>query len=350
MTSSAKTVVRITSPADILGVLPHRIGFQPTESVVLLCLHGPRRRDGVVMRMDLAPHDADPDVAADMAARAAVSGATGAIVVVYTDSPDDEPMGLPRRGLVAFLIDALKASGATVPEALLVRDGRWWSYLCDDDSCCPATGSALPQEPTPAAAHYAAEAVAEGAVVLPDRVALVRTVCPPRNPDADLARRQARKRAVGKQAALLDGGDATALRDEAIPLLRSLRCRWADGSRELSVDEAAQAVCALSVKAVRDEAVTMLLDADPRPFVELLSALARHADDEDAPGVCTALAWVAYAAGNGAMANIALERALHCDPGYEMAHLIDEALAGMVPPKQVRRITRDVRLELRRGS
>ena len=59
MDATAKTIVKISSPADILGVVPHRVGFHPAESIVVVCLHGPRRRDGLVMRLDLAPPEHD---------------------------------------------------------------------------------------------------------------------------------------------------------------------------------------------------------------------------------------------------------------------------------------------------
>ena len=35
---AATSVVRISAPADILGVLPYRIGFHPSESLVVVCL------------------------------------------------------------------------------------------------------------------------------------------------------------------------------------------------------------------------------------------------------------------------------------------------------------------------
>ena len=39
-------MVRISGPADILGVLPYRIGFHPSESLVVVCLEGPRAATG----------------------------------------------------------------------------------------------------------------------------------------------------------------------------------------------------------------------------------------------------------------------------------------------------------------
>jgi len=59
------------------------------------------------------------------------------------------------------------------------------------------------------------------------------------------------------------------------------------------------------------------------------------------------LAWVAYADGHGALANVAIERALEADPGYEMARLIEDAMGRMISPTEIRALTVDVRNDLR---
>ena len=63
--------------------------------------------------------------------------------------------------------------------------------------------------------------------------------------------------------------------------------------------------------------------------------------------MCTVLAWVAYADGQGALANVAVERALEADPGYEMARLIEDAMSRMISPAAVRALTVEVRDDLR---
>ena len=194
MDARAKTIVRLSSPADILGVVPLRIGFHPTESIVVVCLHGPRRRDGLVMRLDLPPKGHDLAVARDLSSKAAHVKATAAVLVCYTEQAT-KSRGLPRQGLIDALRQRLTAHGIEVIEALLVHNGRWWSYVCNDPSCCPPSGTRLPQMLSPAAAHYAAEVVVDGGAVLTDRAELERSICPPRNPVADEVRRQALERA-----------------------------------------------------------------------------------------------------------------------------------------------------------
>ena len=186
------TVVRLSTPADILGVLPHRLGFHPTESLVVVCLEGPRRRDKLVMRVDLSPRRHDAAEAARLAARVAHVRATAAILVCYTDAPRHRTdKGLARARLVDRLVDELLARDIGVAEALLVRRGRWWSYHCTDPACCPGSGSPLPAELTPAAAGFAAEMVAGGAAVLADRASLARSVEPSTSSVAAARREQA---------------------------------------------------------------------------------------------------------------------------------------------------------------
>ncbi len=349
MDARAKTIVRISSPADVLGVVPLRIGFHPTESIVVVCLHGPRRRDGLVMRLDLPPRGHDLAVARDLSSKAAHVKATAAVLVCYTEQAT-KGRGLPRQNLINALRERLTAHDIEVVEALLVHNGRWWSYVCDDPSCCPSIGTDLPTALTPAAAHYAAEVVADGGAVLTNRAELERSICPPRNPVAEEVRRQALERAGEWVVDTIAAGGADALCAETVRLMETFVRRWAGGSCELTHDEAARVILGLSLKSARDEAATLLLDADSDVLLALLCALARHADLPDAAPVCTVLAWVAYADGHGALANVAVERALEADPGYEMARLIEDAMSRMISPGAVRALTVEVRDDLRAAA
>src|SRR5918994_4953061 len=210
-----RTVVRISGPADILGVLPHRLWFHPTESLVVICLEGPRRRDRLVMRLDLADERHDDAVVADVVRRVQHVGASGAALVCYSDAPEDWPdvpdgaggtvrparPALPRAPLVDGVGEALAAVGVEVIESVLVRRGRWYSYRpCGDESCCPPDGQPLPAEPTPAATLYAAEAVLQGGSVLPSRESLRRSIEPSQHAVAVAVREQA---AAGGRGRLL---------------------------------------------------------------------------------------------------------------------------------------------------
>jgi hypothetical protein len=51
----------------------------------------------------------------------------------------------------------------------------------------------------------------------------------------------------------------------------------------------------------------------------------------DVPAL-TVFAWITYLQGDGALAGIALERALVAEPGYYLAQLLDQALTGALNP------------------
>ena len=88
MSAAARpVVVKFSSPVDIVGAIPSMLGFHPAESLVVMCLRGPRQRTGLTMRVDLVDPEYDERFAAETAARVAADKAGAAIVVCYTDAP-----------------------------------------------------------------------------------------------------------------------------------------------------------------------------------------------------------------------------------------------------------------------
>jgi hypothetical protein len=342
------SVVRVGGPADILGVLPYRIGFHPSESLVVVCLEGPRRRDRLVMRVDLPSPAEQRGVVADIAERVAHVGASSSVVVVYTADADPGRgrTRLARAGLVQALRSALRHREIELHEALLVRSGRWWSYLCHDPACCPPEGTPLPEEPTAATVRYAAEAVGQGERVLADRDELRRSVEPSDHAVATAVRRLAAKETGALVDVVLAEGGQPALRALTLATVARLRSRWARGDRRLEPADAALVLLGLHDKWARDATMTGVLDDDADTLLDLLGALARQADDTDAAPVCTALGWVAYAHGHGALAAVAAERALRCAPDYAMARLLLDGLDRMLGPEHVRAVSAAVRAEL----
>ena len=63
----------------------------------------------------------------------------------------------------------------------------------------------------------------------------------------------------------------------------------------------------------------------------LLTAISQAHERHVAP-LATALAGCAWLDGNGALATVALERALEADPSYSLARLLDRAISHSVPP------------------
>ena len=50
MTETHRPVVKLTTPADLVGIVPWLVGFHPEESLVVIYLRGPRLRTGLTLR------------------------------------------------------------------------------------------------------------------------------------------------------------------------------------------------------------------------------------------------------------------------------------------------------------
>ena len=146
------------------------LGFYPSDSLVAIALRGPRDQLSFTMRLDLPDPGEHERIAAMTAARMDHAEADAVMLFVYTDASERES-GLPERELIDAIQDALPMP---LREALLIDDGRTWSYLCSDEVCCPTEGRPMRPDAPGVIALAAANAL-HGNVVLPDRAALVAT-------------------------------------------------------------------------------------------------------------------------------------------------------------------------------
>lgn len=343
--------VRISTPADTVCAVPHLVGFHPTSSLVVICLHEPRGRIGLTMRYDLPPDAHDDEFASDVLARIEHDSASSVLVIVYPDV-DGRPVvsgDLPRAQLVEEIERRCLLAGLRLKDALCVAAGRFWSYLCSDPACCPADGTTVPDRASGSVGRLAAIDAVRGRAVLADREALERSVAPV----TFLARRtMGQALTVAAARAPLDAVDT-------IDLVGDLVLRYADPrAATMSEEEAARIIVALLDVGTRDavlaEAAACADDDDEDGALSVLDEhlavfleLARRAlPPYDAPTL-TVLAWIAYVRGNGALANVALERARRTNPTYYLAALLREALAGQVSPDDIRAAVRDPFPEMR---
>jgi len=79
------------------------------------------------------------------------------------------------------------------------------------------------------------------------------------------------------------------------------------------------------------------MDPDHRDaHARLWTDVARRAEREYVPAPASLLAFTAWQCGNGALANLALDRALEADPGYSMALLLRDTIDAGTPPSMAR--------------
>jgi hypothetical protein len=170
----------------------------------------PRDRIHVTFRYDV-PDPPDQQAARRIAAHAADvldrTAITRVIVVGYGPGP-----------LVTPLADALRAMTGRyrlrLHDVLRVHDGRYWSYLCAEPSCCPAEGVPYDTADDPVALALAA---AGGSAVLADRAALAASLAPADRQIGEFMRRaadRAERRAadITRRGAQSGGSGASASR------------------------------------------------------------------------------------------------------------------------------------------
>jgi hypothetical protein len=319
MSSPIPDCVRLDDLTDLASAVPHMLGFYPSDSLVAIALCGPRERLSFSMRLDLPdPEDYD-EVAAMTAVRMEHAEADAVMLFVYTDATERDD-DLPRRALIETIEASLPMP---LREALLIDDGRVWSYLCADERCCPAVGREMRPD-SPGALALAAANALHGNVVLPDRDALVATT-----------------RAVGGvaaesmlQAILRVDLDELDERDDLIGELCEV---ISDSSSSLCHDDAAALVVRLHDIQFRDAVISRLAARD-ETLERLVADVARLAQPPyDAP-VAAVLAMSAYLRGDGVVARAAAERALDTDPSYSLAQLVLDSLARQLDPAAVREV------------
>jgi Domain of unknown function (DUF4192) len=332
-TTGLRCRVRVGSADGILAVVPHLLGFHPSDSLVMLGIGGPHARIRLAFRYDL-PDPPDDELATDIAAHAAAVLArqhlTMAIAVGYGSGEAVTPV-------VDVVGPALLAAGINVQDALRVQGGRYWSYLCRDPDCCPPDGVPFDSAGHPASAALAAA----GLTVRADRAELARTLAP--LADAAGPMREAVGRARQRAEALIDLGAAAAGGDPFLPIADAGRrsvtqaiTRYRRGGALIDDDEIAWLGVTLADLRVRDDAWARMdpqfHDAHQRLWIDLVRRL--PADFAAPPAAL--LAFTAWQAGDGALASVAIERALEADPEYSMALLLADALHAGLPPSAAR--------------
>ncbi|NEM05574.1 DUF4192 family protein [Geodermatophilus normandii] len=343
-------VIRLGDTGEVAAALPHLLGFHPAESVVLVSLRGTGgSRVGLTMRADLPPPAAARSLAHTLAGKVATDEPEAVLLAVVSEARDTAAVPvllgagllppapeLPHRDLVHEVVLALDARDVPVREALLVRSGRWWDYDCPYPCCQPGAGTPLPGGASP----LAAAAVAGGAVLAAGREALAaRITSSDDDPGAaatataclSAGREQAaRLRALGRAAVATEGGAAIAA--------AVAHCRPGPdtAAHRLADSRLARVLWGLTLPEVRDRALALALGEDAAAAEVLWTECTRRAPVPLDGPPATLLAVSAWLRGDGAMANVALERALAADPGAALPQLLADGLAACLPPSALR--------------
>jgi hypothetical protein len=326
--------VRIGSPTSLLAVIPGLLGFDPGHSVVVIGIEPRTVQVRVTLRYDV-PDPRHPEVAVALA-RHAVSlldaqGVTSAVAAGYGTDEAIAPVA-------AALRERAAEAGIAMTELLRAESGRYWSYVCTDPECCPPEGT-----PFDITGHPAARALrAAGGSVLADRAALAATVAAAGGQLGAAMRRATRESLaqVAQCVTRLEGEGTSVSAPRLTAALGQVAVRDAilryRAGEEVPAEHAAWLTVALAELRVRDDAWARM---DPRhqgAHLRLWTDLTRLARPGYAAAPASLLAFVAWQNGDGALANVALDRALADTPRYSMALLLREALDSGAPPSMAR--------------
>jgi hypothetical protein len=313
----ASTLVAKT-PADLIDAIPFLLGFHPSDSLVVIGLDG----DLVVFaaRYDLPPPTARENIA-HLAAIVARQGLGDVTLVGYGPVATVDPV-------IALAIGTFDAFRLRVHDAIRVHSDRWWSYFCNRIRCCPPEGNPC----NPVDSVIAAEATYRGQVALPSRAALVARVAPVGGEEREAMTAATTRARERLQQLLIDSShQRRAVRRAGRMAIREAEKRHRSGNT-LTDDEVAWLGVLLIDGDVSDYALDRATDGQEWRSA-LWSDVLRRVDPGYATKVACLLSFAAWRDGQGALARVAIDRALAAEPLHPFAVMLDEVLGMGIGPQ-----------------
>ncbi len=318
--------VRLSAPSDILATIPFLVGYHPTDSIVVLGMR--ERRVTFTARDDLPALDDD-----------ALAERVGALVSIVLRQDCESAMivgfGVEERvnPMLIALRDAYREAGVAVLEGLRAHEGRYWSYLCDNQSCCPPEGTTYDSGSSAVAAAW----TLNGRVALHDRDEYEAQIQPATGAvraAMGQATLEAQERLIELMSACDDDEQAEAVLLTAgnLAIAEALDRQLHDAP--LTHEQVAWLTVLLMSIQVRDIAWSLIQGSGTVVFQHraLWQDVVHRAEPDLVPGPASLFAFAAWRCGDGGIARVALERALDQDPRYRMALLLHQAITHGLPP------------------
>ncbi|MFE6189920.1 DUF4192 domain-containing protein [Streptomyces sp. NPDC056465] len=358
--------ITLRGPAELADALPYLMGFHPNDSVVMVALHGGRGRFGGRLRLGIPLQREEWAPVAEQLARSLIVGSEkrdsrpdAIVVFLCQDPPVGESASLTMerlRPLAQSLRTACGALDVPVLEALCISDGRYWSYCCPDERCCPAEGNPLALPGTTVMAAAAAYAGIQVRGSLRDMEA--------RLTPWDSAAAQEQEEALDSAGAvlvsrILDADGRGEVARETLALARELTRRLGSAPAAgtaatdagddglITSEEAAAVILGLQDRETRDRVAEWMEGREAEAALRLWRALARRCVGpyvEHAAAPLTLAGWVSWSTGDEAGARVALGLALRADPHYTFAQLLHQACNQGLDPETLRRCLRGERV------
>ncbi|MFJ9540239.1 DUF4192 domain-containing protein [Streptomyces sp. NPDC101225] len=371
----AQHQVTLRTPAELADALPYLLGYRPEDSIVLVALHDQdvRGRFGGRARLGIPAGADDWGSVARQLAQGLVKGSErrGArpeqMVAYLIQEPGKGESGRDVMERLRPLAQKLRVEcgllDVPVIEALCISDGRFWSYCCVNEACCPPGG--IPMG-LPGTSVLAAAATYAGLQVR-GTLRELRARLQPWETAAALDQESALDAAsMALVPRILDDVSRAGVADETLDLAARIMRRLAEATpvpgalmsdlRDdalLAHDEAATVILGLQDRVTRDRAAAWMEGDEAAAALRLWRALARRCVGpygEYAAAPLTLAGWVAWSTGDGLEAREALAMALGADPGYLFARLLHQACNEGLDPESIRRCLRTERKDRDRGQ
>lgn len=331
--------LKLRSPSELLAIVPYLLGFEPNNSIMVICLEN--STIGLTQRLDLPPAGEGEVVVRSLMPSLMREHPDQVLLIAYENQPD-----LSAEAVVA-MTSALTAARVPIHDWIVVRDGRWRSLDCHEPSCCPVEG-----QPVPAPAEVpelASEFIGHELSPHADRNALA-----------------AQLEAGPESVADGDFEAAEAMEPGALTAVWPQIFDAGDSPAQVTPAMAASAAVSLRDVQVRDGLVAWLTPGTldpahlPAEVQSLISGMDREWDedqpdtgaivamnriqarlvrlcallpDEHAAAALTVLSCFTWWRGNGALTRAGLDRALRCQPDYRLALLLGRMVDMAIRPR-----------------
>lgn len=357
--------VTLRTPAELADAMPYLLGYRPEDSIVLVALHDRdgRGRFGGRARLGIPASADDWACVARQLAHGLVTGSErrGArpeqMVAYLCQEPAKGESGRQVMERLRPLAQKLRIEcgqlEVPVIEALCISGGRFWSYCCSNEACCPSEG--LPMG-LPGTSVLAAAATYAGLQVR-GTLRELRARLQPWETMAALEQEIALDTAsMALVPRILDDTGRAGVAEETLELAEGVMRRLAQAplvsgtlaadvrdDELLGHDEAAALILGLQDRATRDRAAEWMEGDEAAPALRLWRALARRCVGpygEHAAAPLTLAGWVAWSSGDDLEAREALAMALGADSDYLFARLLHQACNENLDPESIRRCLR----------
>ncbi|MEV0908086.1 DUF4192 domain-containing protein [Streptomyces hokutonensis] len=357
--------VTLRTPAELADALPYLLGYRPEDSIVLVALHdrGGRGRFGGRARLGIPAGADDWASVARQLAHGLVTGSERRgtrpeqMIAYVCQEPAPGESGRQVMERLRPLVQKLRTEcgrlDVTVIEALCISDGRFWSYCCPIEGCCPVDGSPMG---LPGTSVLAAAATYAGLQVR-GTLRELRSRLQPWETAAALEQETALDAAGSALVSrILDDAYRADVAHETLDLAQLIISRFAaappvSGAFQsdlrddelLAHDEAAALILGLQDRSTRDRAAEWMEGDEAVPALRLWRALARRCVGpygEHAAAPLTLAGWVAWSTGDDLEAREALAMALGADSDYLFARLLHQACNEGLDPESIRRCLR----------